>query len=132
MERTCGVARVRLAAGATPEQIGLAFVQPDGTAKAVPAPAGLSDYVPVGLACARGRDGADYVVVQYGEADAGCSVCEWFALFDATGSSLTRHEPALIENPEMPPAQRQSPNNAEYEAAIARLGITHPEIDYFR
>lgn len=132
MERTCGAAHIRLATGAVPEQVTLLFVQPDGTAKAAPAPAGLSDYVPVGLACARGRDGADYVVVQYGEAEEGCSVCEWFALFDATGAALTRHEPAFVEIPDLPPAQRQAPNNAEYDAAIVRLGIAHPEIDYFR
>lgn len=132
MERTCGAMRVRLEAGSTPAQAKLSFVQADGAAKVAATPAGLANYAPVGLACVRARDGADYVIVEYGEAEGGCSFCEWFALFDATGASLTRHEPAILEDPDMPPAQRQSPNNAGYEGAIARLGITHPEIDYIR
>jgi hypothetical protein len=108
----------------------LSFVQADGIVTLATAPPGLADYAPVGMACVRSRDGQDHVVVQYGEVEGGCSFCEWFALFDATGTALTRHEPAIIEDSELPPAQRQSPNNAEYEAAIARLGIPHPEIDF--
>lgn len=129
MEKTCGSARVRLDPGRAPGRTILTFQSADGTARVAAPPAGLSGYSAVGLACASGRDGDDYIVVQYGEIAGGCSICEWFALYDTHGAPLTRNEPAIVEDPSMPPAQRQSPNNAEYEAALERLGIQHPEID---
>lgn len=129
MDKVCGPARVRLDVGPVPGKTTLLFAQPDGTSRLAEAPAGLSDYSPIGLACVTSRDGDAYAVVQYGEVGQGCGFCEWFALYDAAGNALTRNDPAILENPDMPPAQRQSPNNAEYEAVIGRLGITHPEVD---
>lgn len=129
MDKNCGATRVQLQAGPVAGISELRFVQADGTSRVAAKPPGLAEYEAVGLACVKSRYGDDYIVVQYGALDGGCSFCEWFALYDADGQPLTRHEPAIVEDAGLPPAQRQSPNNAEYEAVIARLGIPHPEVD---
>lgn len=94
-------------------------------------PVEMKDYTAVGLGCAvADTDGKPYFVAQYGELPAGCSFCEWYYLYDANGKQLTHSDPPIVEDKSMPEAQRQSPNNAEYEALIAKLGIQHPEVGY--
>jgi hypothetical protein len=93
----------------------------------------MKDYTAVGLGCAvADTDGKPYFVAQYGELPAGCSFCEWYYLYDANGKQLTHSDPPIVEDKSMPEAQQQSPNNAEYEALIAKLGIQHPEVDYIK
>jgi hypothetical protein len=96
-------------------------------------PVEMKDYTAVGLGCAvADTDGKPYFVAQYGELPAGCSFCEWYYLYDANGKQLTHSDPPIVEDKSMPEAQQQSPNNAEYEALIAKLGIQHPEVDYIK
>jgi len=96
-------------------------------------PVEMKDYTAVGLGCAvADTDGKPYFVAQYGELPAGCSFCEWYYLYDANGKQLTHSDPPIMEDKSMPEAQQQSPNNAEYEALIAKLGIQHPEVDYIK
>jgi hypothetical protein len=105
----------------------------DGTGQqvAIAKPAEMKGYTVVGLGCAvADTDGKPYFVAQYGEFPAGCSFCEWYYLYDANGKQLTHSDPPVIEDKSMPEAQQQSPNNAEYEALITKLGIKHPEVDY--
>jgi hypothetical protein len=100
-------------------------IEKDGQRRAIDAPAEMSDYTAVGLACAEDTKGASYFVVQYGELPFGCAFCEWFYLYDADGKELTHSTPPLRGE-----ADAQSPNNDEYSQLIAKLGITHPEVDY--
>lgn len=94
-------------------------------------PAEMNGYTVVGLGCAvADTDGKPYFVAQYGELPTGCSFCEWYYLYDANGKQLTHSDPPVAEDKSMPEAQQQSPNNAEYEALITKLGIEHPEMDY--
>lgn len=127
MDATCGPARYRIArtadAGTTLVLLGV-----DGE-RVLAAPAGLSDFAPVGMACAAGTGGTPYLVVQYGDPTNACAGCEWFVLYDTEGQAVTRHEPAFVEDVNPPATRRRSANNAAYEAALQRLGIEHPEVD---
>ncbi|MDF2817027.1 MAG: hypothetical protein K0S73_967 [Stenotrophomonas rhizophila] len=100
-------------------------IEKDGQRRTIETPAELGDYTAVGLACAEDKQGASYFVVQYGELPFGCAFCEWFTLYDADGRQLTHNTPPLRGE-----ADAQSPNNDEYSQLIAKLGITHPEVDY--
>lgn len=95
-------------------------------------PEEMKDYTAVGIGCAVAADGKPYFVAQYGELPTGCSFCEWYYLYDANGKQLTHSDPPIVEDKSLPEAQQQSPNNAEYEALITKLGIEHPEVDYIK
>lgn len=91
----------------------------------------MSGHAAVGLGCAvAASNGEPYFVVQYGDLPWGCSFCEWFYLYDAKGAQLTRSVPTLLVDPTLREAERQSPNNLQYENIIRALGITHPAIRY--
>ncbi|WP_313345474.1 hypothetical protein [Stenotrophomonas sp.] len=128
MHKECPGARLHLTA--LPAKDGEATrtrleIEKDGQRRAIDAPAEMSDYTAVGLACAEDTQGTSYFVVQYGELPFGCAFCEWFYLYDADGKQLTHSNPPLRGD-----ADAQSPNNDEYSQLIAKLGITHPEVDY--
>ncbi len=53
----------------------------------------MDGYTAVGLACVQDRSGTPYFVVQYGELPFGCSFCEWYYLYDASGRQLTHSTP---------------------------------------
>lgn len=109
----------------------LEMVDSAGQQVAIVKPEEMKDYTAVGIGCAVADvDGKPYFVAQYGELPMGCSFCEWYYLYAADGKQLTHSDPPIVEDKSMPEAQRQSPNNAEYEALIAKLGIQHPEMDY--
>ncbi len=101
-------------------------IEKDGQRRTLENPAEMSDYSAVGLACVKDAQGTSYFVVQFGEVEQGCAFCEWFYLYDTEGKPLTRSNPPLKGE-----GDQQSPNNDEYSALLAKLGITHPqEVDY--
>lgn len=98
----------------------------DGQRRTLENPPEMSDYSAVGLACVKDEKGASYFVVQFGEVEQGCAFCEWFYLYDTNGTALTHSNPPLKDE-----GDEKSPNNDEYAALLAKLGITHPEeVDY--
>lgn len=140
MKKTCAGAEMHLLVDA-PVQAESEEVRPTTSLKIVDSagqqisivkPEEMKDYTAVGIGCAVAADGKPYFVAQYGELPTGCSFCEWYYLYDASGKQITRSNPSIIEDKSMPEAQQQSPNNAEYEALIAKLGIEHPEVDYIQ
>lgn len=139
MKKTCADSEMHLVFDASPQSAGedapratsLAFVDSAGRQVVIDKPEEMNGYTVVGLGCAvADTDGKPYFVAQYGEFPVGCSFCEWYYLYDASGKQLTHSDPPVIEDKSMPEAQQQSPNNAEYEALITKLGIKHPEVDY--
>jgi hypothetical protein len=128
MHKECPGARLHLTA--LPAKDGEATrtrleIEKDGQRRTIDAPAEMSGYTAVGLACVEYAQGTSYFVVQYGELPYGCAFCEWFYLYDANGNQLTHSNPPIRGE-----ADAQSPNNDEYSQLIAKLGITHPEVDY--
>ena len=120
-------------AGANAQRItSLTLLDGTGQQVAIAKPVEMEGYTAVGLGCAVAANGKPYFVAQYGELPAGCSFCEWYYLYDEHGKQLTHSDPPVIEDKDLPEAQQQSPNNAEYEALIAKLGIQHPEVDYIK
>lgn len=98
----------------------------DGERRTLENPPEMSDYSAVGLACVKDEKGTSYFVVQFGEVEQGCAFCEWFYLYDTNGTALTHSNPPLKDE-----GDEKSPNNDEYAAMLAKLGITHPEeVDY--
>lgn len=140
MKKTCAGAEMHLLVDAPvqgeSEEVrrttSLRIVDSAGQPIPIARPDEMKDYTAVGIGCAVAADGQPYFVAQYGELPTGCSFCEWYYLYDASGKQLTRSNPPIIEDKSMPEAQQQSPNNAEYEALIAKLGIEHPEVDYIQ
>ncbi|ROQ40364.1 hypothetical protein EDF77_2703 [Stenotrophomonas maltophilia] len=102
-------------------------IEKDGQRRTLDKPAEMTDYTAVGLACVQDKDNTPYFVVQYGELPFGCQFCEWFYLYDADGKQLTHSNPPLHGQ-----APSQEPNNDEYEQWLAKLGVTHPEVTYFK
>ena len=101
-------------------------LEKDGQRRTLENPAEMSDYSAVGLACVKDAQGTSYFVVQFGEVEQGCAFCEWFYLYNTDGTALTHSNPPLKTE-----GDQQSPNNDEYSAMLAKLGITHPEeVDY--
>ena len=124
---------VQVASEDVPRTTSLKIVNTAGQQVAIAKPEEMKDYTAVGIGCAvADTDGKPYFVAQYGELPTGCSFCEWYYLYDADGQQLTHSNPPIVEDKSMPAAQQQSPNNAEYEALISRLGIQHPEVDYIK
>ena len=101
-------------------------IEKDGTRQAIAVPKEMDGYTAVGLACVQDRSGTPYFVVQYGELPFGCSFCEWYYLYDASGRQLTHSTPPLRGTE----GDEQEPNNDEYEKLIDTLGIKHPEVNY--
>ena len=141
MKKSCAGAEMHLvidtpvqgAAESVPRTTSLKIVDNTGQHVVIAKPEEMKDYTAVGLGCAvADTDGKPYFVAQYGELPTGCSFCEWYYLYDANGKQLTHSDPPIIEDKSMPETQQQSPNNAEYEALIAKLGIQHPEVDYIK
>jgi hypothetical protein len=138
MKKTCAGAEIHLLADAplqgesedAQRPISLKIVDSAGQQIPIVKPEEMKDYTAVGIGCTVAADGKPYFVAQYGELPMGCSFCEWYYLYDANGKQLTHSDPPILEDKSMPEAQRQSPNNAEYEALITKLGIRHPELDY--
>ena len=127
MHKECPGARLHLTA--LPAKDGEATltrleIEKDGQRRTLEAPAEMSGYTAVGLACVEDAQGASYFVVQYGELPYGCAFCEWFYLYDANGKQLTHSNPPVRGE-----VGAQSPNNDEYSQLIAKLGIQHPEVD---
>ena len=102
-------------------------IEKDGQRRSLDKPSEMADYTAVGLACVQDKTGTPYFVVQYGELPYGCQFCEWFYLYDADGKQLTHSTPPLRGE-----APSQEPNNDEYEQWLAKLGVTHPEVTYFK
>lgn len=139
VNKTCADSEMHLVFNASPQSAdedaprstSLALVDSAGRQVVIDKPEEMNGYTAVGLGCAvADTDGKPYFVAQYGEFPAGCSFCEWYYLYDASGKQLTHSDPPIIEDKSMPEAQQQSPNNAEYEALITKLGVKHPEVDY--
>lgn len=102
-------------------------IERDGERRAIQAPTEMQDYTAVGLACTQDKGGAPLFVVEYGELPYGCSFCEWYYLYDASGKQLTQSVPPLREVD-----GQQAPNNDEYSRLLAELGIEHPEVEPFQ
>lgn len=123
--------RADASAVAAPQRTALRMTTLERKAIEIAAPDELSDYTAVGLGCATSpKDGQAYFVVQYGELPYGCSYCEWYTLYNAQGRQLTRSEPPLLEDQTLPEGQTQYPNNREFEALMATLGIRRPEMAF--
>lgn len=106
----------------------LSRTRADGTESEVAVPTELQGYQPVGLGCAvSAEDGRPYFVVQYGEIPYGCSVCEWFYIYDADGKSLSDRK-IIFKDDEV--LSKKYSNNDEYEQALMKLALTHPEMEY--
>ena len=94
-------------------------------------PTEMDGYGPVALGCSVTPAGNAYFTVQYGEeSGTGCTICEWFYLYDADGKQLTTSVPTVLEDATLPATQRQYPNNQEYQAKLSELGLNHPDMDY--
>lgn len=141
MKKSCAGAEMHLLIDApmqgasedVPRTTFLKIVDAAGQQVAIVKPEEMKDYTVIGIGCAvADTDGKPYFVAQYGELPTGCSFCEWYYLYDANGKQLTHSDPPIVEDKSMPEAQQQSPNNAEYEALITKLGIQHPEVDYIK
>lgn len=141
MKKSCAGAEVHLvidapvqgASEGVPRTTSLRIVDNTGQQVAIVKPEEMKDYTAVGIGCAvADTDGKPYFVAQYGELPTGCSFCEWYYLYAANGKQLTHSNPPIVEDKNMSEMQQQSPNNAEYEALIAKLGIQHPEVDYIK
>lgn len=98
----------------------------NGKSRHIDTPEDMRDYTAVGLGCTQDSSGTPYFVVQFGELPYGCEFCEWFFLYDANGRPLNRSQPPITTE-----AGGQAPNNVEYQELLHRLGLQHPEIDYF-
>lgn len=141
MKKSCAGAEMLLvvdtpvqgAAKSVPRTTSLKIVDNTGQQVAIVKPEEMKDYTAVGLGCAvADTDDKPYFIAQYGELPMGCSFCEWYYLYDANGKQLTYSDPQIVEDKSMSETQQQSPDNAEYEALIAKLGIQHPEVDYIK
>jgi len=103
----------------------------DGQTQRLTNPKGMEDYTATGLTCSASKvNKASYFVVGYGELPSGCEFCEWYHLYDAKGTSLTSSSPPLLENPNGPPAQNMAPNNKEFDALNAKLGLGKFTVNY--
>lgn len=100
-------------------------IEKDGARQAIAAPTEMDGYTAVGMACVQDSSGTPYFVVQYGELPFGCSFCEWYYLYDASGRQLTHSTPPLRGE-----GEEQEPNNDEYEQMLEKHGIKHPEVNY--
>lgn len=100
-------------------------IEKDGARQAIAAPAEMDGYTAVGMACVQDKGGTPFFVVQYGELPFGCSFCEWYYLYDASGRQLTHSTPPLRGE-----GEEQEPNNDEYEQLLEKHGIQHPEVNY--
>lgn len=89
----------------------------------IPPPHELAKYTAVGLDCAFGSDGNAYFIVEYGERPFGCKFCEWFHLYDASGSLLTHSNPPILIDNTLPENQKRLPNNEEFDALTEKFGI---------
>lgn len=130
MHIDCQGTRLHLAAQPTQDtdasRLTTLEIEKDGARQAIAAPKEMDGYTAVGLACVQDRSGTPYFVVQYGELPFGCSFCEWYYLYDASGRQLTHSTPPLRGAE----GEEQEPNNDEYEKLIDSLGIKHPEVNY--
>ncbi len=130
MHIDCQGTRLHLAARPTQDtdasRLTTLEIEKDGARQAIAAPKEMDGYTAVGLACVQDRSGTPYFVVQYGELPFGCSFCEWYYLYDASGRQLTHSTPPLHGAE----GEEQEPNNDEYEKLIDSLGIKHPEVNY--
>jgi hypothetical protein len=100
-------------------------------ASTVAGPAGMADHDPVGIACVTSaKTGTQLLAVQYGEADGGCSFCEWIHLYDAQGRVLTRSAPPILVDESLPPAQQQSPNNRDFTRLSEELQLERPDFRF--
>lgn len=88
-------------------------------------PPGLADQTAVGVGCAVASDGSAYLVVEYGELPSGCRFCEWYALHDSRGALLSANDPPLLGT-----GEDREPNNRQYQAQLARLGLQHPQMQH--
>lgn len=88
-------------------------------------PDGMVDYVPIGMGCARSSEGDEYLVVEYGEPLIGCSICEWFFVYDRDGQPLNQSVPAMLGG-----AGSLYPNTQGYTQVTNRLGLQPHEIEY--
>lgn len=120
----CGMATARI--GFTgPTSTEGSYVTADGKVTSLQTPKGLENYTPVGLGCSAAAQGETYLIVQFGEFPEGCQFCEWFALYDATGKLLTSNTPPFYGE-----GRDRSPNNDEYEKALANHQLKHPAIEF--
>lgn len=88
-------------------------------------PDGMADYVPIGMGCTRSSNGDEYLVVEYGEPLIGCSICEWFFVYDGDGQPLNQSVPAMLGE-----TGALYPNNQGYTQVTNRLGLQRHEIQY--
>lgn len=90
-------------------------------------PDGMADYVPIGMGCARSSSDGQYLVVEYGEPLIGCSICEWFFVYDSDGDGqpLNQSVPAMLGE-----TGSLYPNNQGYAQVTNRLGLQRDEIKY--
>lgn len=104
---------------------------PANAAAAVPGPAGMADYAPVGIACVTSsKTGGQWLAVQYGEADRGCSFCEWIHLYDGRGHVLTGSVPPILMDKSLPAARQQRPNNRDFIRLSEELQLERPDFRF--
>ncbi|MFZ5656502.1 MAG: hypothetical protein ACOY37_05520 [Pseudomonadota bacterium] len=122
----CGAVQARLVSGTSGPVATLARA---GSTVTLARPEEMKDYQPVGIACTASNTGEPFVAVQYGEQD-GCEICEWVYVYDSNGRQMNRNQPVFLNNPDLPPAQQQTPNNAEYIQLAKRLGLARPSFKF--
>lgn len=137
MDKTCEGVTFRIAPvggdSNAATETSLSVIDQAGNSKAIEKPEEMQDYTAVGLGCAVAKtDGKAYFVVEFGELPSGCQFCEWFYLYDTHGNALTRSAPPLLVDESRPEGQQQSPNTREYQQALEKLGIQHPEVSYLK
>lgn len=112
----------------------LFFTQKGGFRKKVTQPAEMlkEALTATGLACVSGKQGVR-VIVEYGGLPSGCSVCEFFYLYDTQGQALTPSHPAFrkVKRGGKPPIEDVEPNNDAFDAQVKREGIGRFETIYF-
>lgn len=111
----------------------LSLIDDAGAPATITEPEEMSEYTAVGLGCAVAKaNGKPYFVVQFGELPYGCRFCEWFYLYDADGMQLTRSNPPIVTDTSLPEGAQQSSNTQEYQLAIEKLQVTHPDMSYIQ
>lgn len=139
VEKNCDGITYRITAGEPSSDAGskgigttkLFLIDATGTEVEIDKPAEMSGYTAVGLGCAIAEsDSKPYFVVQYGELPYSCKFCEWFYLYDGSGRQLTSSTPPILVDGSLPADEQQTPNTREYSAALEKLGISHPQVEY--
>ena len=135
LSRQCGDLEVRLSC---PVQSGTAncmrtalSLRRDGTLTEIDKPQEMENYTAVGMGCvSSAKNGKPYFVVQYGELPEGCVYCEWFYLYDGNGRQLTKSDPPLLFDENLPGNDKHFPNNREFEQLSKDLQLSRLKFEF--